>query len=207
MYPIEGNYAVNNPTKPERTNNKKKVTFDSVILHKEMEYRICQADNGVYSKILHKLILQFEVAQEKWGRVFVLRFDLHIDHFTDDNKVISLFSCALKKRLKRNYAFKDISFCWVREQERAKSQHYHCVLFLDGDLIQNSTKIIPMIKETWERPAGGYHVPTIKNPFYFVDNEQAAQEAIYRVSYLAKTRGKGYRPPQTKDYQCSRMKA
>lgn len=51
-----------------------------------------------------------------------------------------------------------------------------------------------MIKEAWEKPTGGYHVPIIK------------QEVIYRVSYLAKARGKGYRDKQAKDYQCSRMK-
>ena len=63
-----------------------------------------------------------------------------------------------------------------------------------------------MIKDAWERPTGGYHVPTIKRPFYFVNSEEIVQEVVYRVSYLAKTRGKGYRPPQTKDFQCSRMK-
>jgi hypothetical protein len=50
-------------------------------------------------------------------------------------------------------------------------------------------------------------MPHINHPFHFVDNEQALQAAIYRISYLAKPRGKGYRPPQTKDYGCSRMKA
>jgi len=28
-------------------------------------------------------------------------------------------------------------------------------------------------------------------------------KAIYRISYLAKTRGKGYRDPQAKDYETS----
>ena len=31
-------------------------------------------------------------------------------------------------------------------------------------------------------------------------------EAINRVSYLGKTRGKGYRPKQSKDYGSSRLK-
>ena len=31
-------------------------------------------------------------------------------------------------------------------------------------------------------------------------------KAIYRISYLAKTRGKGYRDPQAKDYETSRLK-
>jgi hypothetical protein len=31
-------------------------------------------------------------------------------------------------------------------------------------------------------------------------------DAIYRISYLAKVRGKGYRDPQAKDYGTSRLK-
>jgi len=31
-------------------------------------------------------------------------------------------------------------------------------------------------------------------------------KAIDRISYLAKTRGKGYRDPQAKDYGTSRLK-
>jgi len=205
MYSVKGSYVVKKPTKPKRTNNKKTIIFDDVILHKDMSYRICQGADGVYAEIMHKIIEQFEIAQANWKRVFVLRFDLHIDHYTETNEIVRRFFNRFNKRLKRKYGFKDVGYCWVREQERAKSQHYHCVFFLDGDLIQNSTKIIPMIKGAWQRTAG-YSVPTIKNPFYYVDNEEAAQDAIYRVSYLAKTRGKGYRPPQTKDFNCSRMK-
>jgi len=152
------------------------------------------------------MIEQFEIGLEKWRRVFVLRFDLHTHVFTKDNARISVFRKGLFKKLKRHYGFKEIGSCWVREQEWAKSQHYHCVLFLDGNLIRHSSMINEMIRAAWDDGTGTYTMPHIKPPFHFVDREGITQEAMYRVSYLAKPRGKGYRPPQTKDFQCSRMK-
>jgi hypothetical protein len=52
------------------------------------------------------------------------------------------------------------------------------------------------------------HMPVIENPFYYInkDDNKTRFEAIYRLSYLAKVRGKGYRDTQAKDYQTSRLK-
>ena len=50
-------------------------------------------------------------------------------------------------------------------------------------------------------------MPTIKNPYYYLDKNNLNIElakAIYRISYLAKVRGKGYRSQQAKDYGASR---
>lgn len=35
-------------------------------------------------------------------------------------------------------------------------------------------------------------------------DEEAIDKAVFHLSYLAKTRGKGFRPPQTKDYGWTR---
>jgi hypothetical protein len=51
------------------------------------------------------------------------------------------------------------------------------------------------------------HIP--ENCFYLIDKdniEKQRPEAIYRASYMAKSRGKQYRPKQTKDYSGSRLK-
>lgn len=197
--------------KPKRTTNRKRVTFKGTITHYGKTYQINNGKGkkklGLHVETLQRIIEQFEIALTKWRRVFVLRFDLHIPFETQDNKHMTAFRKRLFQKLKREYDFKDIGFCWAREYHgKGKGQHYHWVLFLDGDLIRHSSRIRDMVKQAWERPTGGYHVPTIKRPFYFADSEQVSQNAIYRISYLAKTRGKGYRPPQTKDFQPSRMK-
>ena len=111
-----------------------------------------------------------------------------------------------RQKLKRVYGFKDIGYAWAREQERSKKQHYHFVLFLDGDLIRHSSKITQIIKQAWEREGSNCYMPVIPRPFHFADNEEAVQDMLERVSYLAKPRGKGYRDNQVKDYNCSRMK-
>ena len=65
--------------------------------------------------------------------------------------------------------------------------------------------MIEIIKEKWQPNYA--HMPS--NPYYFIDqnNKQTElQNAIFRLSYLAKTRGKGYRDSQAKDYGTSRLK-
>ena len=193
--------------KPKRTHNRKRVIFEDTFLHNGKTYRVNSSKSGLYAEILKPMIEQFEIGLEKWRRVFVLRFDLHTHVFTKNNVRITAFRKRLFQKLKRYYGFKEIGSCWVREQERAKSQHYHFVLFLDGNLIRHSSIINEMIRAAWDDGTGTYTMPHIKHPFHFVDREGITQEAMYRVSYLAKPRGKGYRPPQTKDFQCSRMKA
>jgi hypothetical protein len=192
--------------KPERTINRKRIIYDDTFTHNGETYKVNPAKSGLYAEILKAIIEQFQIVQKKWKRVFVLRFDLHAHAFSKDNRRISAFRKRLFQKLKRHYGFKDIGFCWVREHERAKAQHYHFVLFLDGRLIKHSSKIIPIIKAAWEDGTGTYTVPYISHPFHFADSEDIIEKAIYRVSYLAKPRGKGYRPAQTKDYNCSRMK-
>jgi hypothetical protein len=192
--------------KPKRTINRKRIIYDDTFTHSGKTYQVNPAKSGLYAEILTRIIEQFEIGLTKWKRVFVLRFDLHTHAYSEDNRRISAFRKRLFRKLKRQYGFKDIGFCWVREHERAKAQHYHFVLFLDGRLIKHSSKIIPMIKAAWDDGTGTYTMPFIKHPFHFADSEAIIEKAIYRVSYLAKPRGKGYRPAQTKDYNCSRMK-
>jgi hypothetical protein len=191
---------------PKKKHNRKKIIFNELFTHNGKNYRVNSAKSGLYAEILIKLIEQFELASQKWGRVFVLRFDLHSHYYTGDNKRITAFRKRLFQRLKREYGFNQIGFGWVREMERSKAQHYHWVLFLDGNLIRHSSRINQMIKDAWEDVTGAYHVPVIPRPFYFGNTEAIAQDAIYRISYLAKARGKGYRDKQAKDYQTSRMK-
>lgn len=204
--PVNDKEIAGRSKKIKRTVNRKRIIFDDTFTHDGKTYQVNSIKSGLYVEILKPLIEQFEIAVIKWKRVFVLRFDLHTHINRPDNKEMTTFRKRLFSKLKRVYGFKEIGFCWVREQERAKSQHYHWVLFLDGDLIRHSSSINELIKQAWERPTGGYHVPIIKRPYYFADSEDIKLKVIYRVSYLAKPRGKGYRPAQTKDFQCSRMK-
>jgi len=210
----DNNHVSNNnagaPKKLKRTTNRKRITFEGSITHCNKTYRINNGKGdialGLYIEPLQKIIEQFEIGLAKWKRVFVLRFDLHCPFETSNNIQMTTFRKRLFQKLKRYYGFKEIGYCWAREYHgKGKGQHYHWVLFLNGNLIRHSSRIIELIINAWYKPTGGYHTQNVKRPFYLVDSEDIAHDAIYRVSYLAKTRGKGYRNNQTKDYQCSRM--
>jgi len=100
----------------------------------------------------------------------------------------------------------DIGYQWVREQEKSKKQHYHAALMLDGNLIQHPSNLLNKIQEMW-LPRG--HLYRLKNCFYYLDKKnikEVRRDVIRRASYMAKIRGKGYRPSQTKDYNSSRIK-
>ncbi len=164
---------------------------------------------GIYPVMLQKIIEQLDVALEIHRRVLVIRFDLHQPEYTSTSEHITKFRKRLIQKLQREYDTKNIGYAWVREREKAKSQHYHWVLFIDGDKVQYSSNILRIVKQLWcknkELGYGGY-VPTTPNPFYYCDNEDVRSEAIYRISYLAKIRGKGCRSKEANDYSTSRLK-
>jgi hypothetical protein len=141
----------------------------------------------------------------KHSKVFVYRFDIRVSGYTEDNKVISDLIRRLKKRIKAHYRIGNIRYCWVREQERSKHQHYHLVFLLDGQKVRHPYQLNKWIaayseffdlKPYW----AGYHNVRRDHDNY----EVKAQEAFYHVSYLAKSRGKGYKPSYTKNYGLSR---
>ena len=147
----------------------------------------------------------------------VVRFDLSLDEYSGDNHTISVFLNRLKEKLfklKRYRRIKDIGHEWVREQEESKQQHYHVALFLDGNKIQHPSALLQLIKAKWYKH-GRLWIPKKKHVdddgcFYFIDMKkkdfkEQRGKVIYRLSYLGKTRGKGYKDIQAKNYSVSRL--
>ena len=189
------------------TNNRKKEHYGSLININGEQLEINSSDTlGVYPVIIEKIVEQLDKSLYIHKRVFVLRFDLHLDNYSDNNKEISKFMKAQVQRIRRKYKTKHIGYVWVREMERAKTQHYHCAFFIDGDKIRNSFALNQQIKAKWYKNG---HRSVVPKPFYFIDKhnyEEKRKDVIYRLSYLAKVRGKGYRSSQAKDYSTSRLK-
>jgi hypothetical protein len=199
-------------TKPKakRTCNRKYVTYNNQFVHGGVAYEINASKSkkqGIYSPILHKAIEQLNICENRWRRVFVLFFNLHhAEYQKQNNKHISKFFNNLKKRLQRRYGFVEMGYLWVRE--KVKGQHYHCALFMDGNLVKHSNKVLEIAREAWTKlEPDKHHLALLKNSFYFVDNDSVKASAIYRLSYLCKTRGKGFRDNQVKDYSTSRLSA
>jgi hypothetical protein len=190
------------------TNRKRKFFSETIEVNGEqIPINIGKNKGGVYYEIVHRAIEQLDIAIEIHKRVFVYNFILHTNNSISNNYRVTNFMKNLKQKLGRDYKMKKISYEWVREHERdnADTHHYHVALFLDGSKIQHPKKLLILIRKMW-KPHG--HVSYIRNPFDYInrnDNETRLK-AIWRISYMAKIRGKGYRDPQAKDYQTSRLK-
>lgn len=191
-----------------RTKNRKTVSKSITIKHDGIEYHINNAPTyGIYPKIFHRGLDQVNICLAKWRRVFIIRFDLHQQFHTPTNAMVSRFRDNVVRRIERAYGLYEVGYIWVREQEKSKRQHYHFAMFLDGDKVNHSAVIGEVIREAWERVKVGNSVHIPKGCYYNLvegDSETMA-EVVYRLSYLSKQRGKGYRPPQTNDFSTSRL--
>ncbi len=182
--------------------------FNSLININGEELKINSSEQlGVYPKIIERYIEQLDICIDRFKRVFVLRFDLHADEYTPNNKRMEDFIRRQKRRIQRSYNTKDIGHSWVREVSSAKKLHYHGSFFIDGKKIQHPEKLLAQIRAKWKHG----HVPYFENMYYYIDTykegwEELRADVIERLSYLAKTSTKGYRNPQTKCYSASRLK-
>jgi len=186
--------------------NRKREHYGSSININGEELNINSSEQyGVYPIIIEKFVIELDKMIDKYKRVFVLRVDLHLDNYSDDNKEISEFMRAQVQRIRRKYKTKYVGYIWVREVERAKTQHYHLAFFIDGDKIRAPYGLNQQIKAKWYKNG---HRSVVPKPYYFLDKhnmKEEREEVIYRLSYLAKVRGKGYRSAQAKDYSTSRI--
>lgn len=162
--------------------------------------------SGIYAHTMRAILGQLFAMLSHHNKVIVFRFDLASPDYTDTNKNITDFLRRLSGRIKNHYGLSRFGYVWVREQEKAKSQHYHFALMLDGNKIQKPSLLWELVKTCWEFTDGRCWLP--ENAYYRLSRYSHHQtaEAIYRLSYLAKGRGKGYKPDQTKNYGTSRIK-
>ena len=195
------------------TNSRMKEHYGCFLPVKNEPLKILSDEKyGVYPYMIEKIVEQLDICIAIHKRVLVVRFDLHLREYSDDNHIISTFMTRQKQRIKRTYKTKDIGHAWAREIEKAKAQHYHVALFIDGDVIQNPSKLLQQIKAKWFK-YGSCWIPKKKHVddrgcFYYIDKhnyKDERAEAIERLSYLAKTRGKGYKDKQAKNYSVSRL--
>ena len=182
----------------------KHITHHQFYGYEGKAWRINVNGGGIRTDILRGLLGQLVAMLSHHRKVFVFRFDLSSPTYTPTNKIISDFNRRLKKRIKAHYKVKRIGYGWAREQEKSKQQHYHYVLLLDGSKVNTPHKIQQWIEEILKsldsRPHwAGYHNITR-------NNEEQIQAVSHHISYLAKSRGKGYRPTQTKDFRASNLK-
>lgn len=173
-----------------------------------LEFRVnADSKKGVYLEIIEAAKQQLDAMLSHHARVLVIRLDIRQPDYTADNKPMSRFMGKLLKRLKRRYETERIGFVWVRELERAKQQHYHLALMLDGRAVRHPARVIELAEEIadrWDWPAPY----TPRSCYYLIHrmDRERYQEALYRLSYMAKERGKFHKAQAANNYGRSAVK-
>ena len=191
--------------KPRKPKNRKHASKKHTYTYQGDTYGVYagyQATKGLYTPMLKAILDVLYFARESWGRVLVVRFDLsHKGLHTTDSKHVSEFIRNLKRKIERRYNTKS-HYVWAREYgAKEGGQHYHFALFLDGNKVKSSYKVLEIAEATW---AYTFHIP--KNPYYVVDTQESMQKPVYRLSYLAKVLTKGHREPTKHDYDRSQLR-
>ena len=181
------------------------ITKDKAITVNGKTWWVNSRGSGLIAHSIKAQINQVDAMLSHHSKIHIIRFDLRVYEYTENNGIITDLNRRLHKWLKRKYNLKRVGFIWCRELETAKHQHYHYALMIDGHKVNYPHEITNKVKELWRQLDGSEYFP--KNCYYNVkrDNYESIQAAIWRISYLAKARGKGYKPDQTKNYGTSRI--
>lgn len=185
------------------------LTNASYIQHGDNLYRINTGSEGEYevrTDILYPAILQMEAMLSHHNKVYQIRLESHSEQYGSDNKAFTQMLRALKKWL-ISKGHKRVAYLWVREKEKAKGYHYHAVLWLDGNKIQNPWAV----QQRWEElhdKRGHSHPWRVDPPIPMIHRAkpETQSEAVYIFSYLAKQRSKGYGDIGTRDFSTSELK-
>ncbi|WP_051295045.1 YagK/YfjJ domain-containing protein [Maridesulfovibrio bastinii] len=145
-------------------------------------------------------------------------------NYPDDNNAFTKFLNSFIKNCTR----KGLTpyYVWVREQSMnsiAGKHHFHLVLFLDGNIIQNPHKIYQKATELWGMTVGhsaaglvhlcSHHLETqyintaIQIRRNSPDFEQTLNEANKWIQYLSKSYSKEGYPHKVKRYGASQVPA
>ncbi|MDD2389219.1 MAG: inovirus-type Gp2 protein [Desulfobacterales bacterium] len=159
-------------------------------------------EQGSYKEILEPIDNLLKTMINKHNKVLFIRFDLtypQYGNFSNNNELLSRFIETLTVYWKRKKI--DPLYLWVREQATSDNHHYHFMLLLNGNLIQNPFRVFEKAEELWGRCLGvvgkglvhkGIDLMIRRNTPEF---EQQRQDCFKHASYLAKVYSKGSAPP------------
>ena len=181
-------------------------------------------NQGFYEEILQALESIFEDMTRRNRRVYFSMYGLRfpagsISRYPNDNSLLSKFIEALMRQCKRKNC--DAKYLWVRENSSTGQFHYHLVLLLDGNKVQDAKSIMLVATYLWQKCLdinngfGLVHVSKIddhERNYYAKgikinksdDHFQIVYDKCYQLaSYLAKRYSKGGLPPYVKGFGSS----
>lgn len=169
-------------------------------------------------EILERNINELRAMQESYARVFAFRFDLRVPSSMtpeESNRLISELFEKLRDKFKSkgwdNQPIKTHAYGWVWEVETAKQAHYHLWIAVPGNQVQAvypSGGMYGLINGLWLELTNGKgrgHLPKDAGCMITRDDKSELKKFVYRISYLAKERGKYSQSNKTKRYGGSRL--
>ncbi|WP_312525317.1 inovirus Gp2 family protein [Comamonas sp.] len=161
-------------------------------------------------------------ALNKYNRVSMMRFDLHLpensaDSIICDNFIITKFFSSLKEKIEYSQTKSkrhgnrthntDVDYIWCREISTTEKTHYHVAIFLNGHAYRfigefnlSKDNMYTRIHEAWgsalfthpEDIQGLVHIPA--NPSYEIirGDEYSIHKAFHRISYMCKVDSKSF---------------
>ena len=180
---------------------------DTAVTVNAHTWRVNSKGSGLMVNSIKSVISQVDAMLSHHNKIHIIRFDMRLYGYTENNDLITTFNRRLHKWLKRKYNLKRIGFAWCRELETAKQQHYHYALMIDGHKVNYPYEVTIKIKEICQQLDISEYFPD--KCYYNIHRscQNSIQAAIWRISYLAKSRVKGCKAEQTKNYGTSRVKA
>lgn len=182
--------------------------FLAYYLYKNKQQLIFHRKTGIRKEILEQGFKQLDIMMDHYSKVSVILLQLHQDHFTADNVILTQFLVRLKKQIKKKYRCQ-IGYLWVREQNYADGQHYHLAIMVNGHKCNNAYAIGKMCEEVWEGPTDTNFSYRVRNRIYRIEryknNDHELRAARMRMSYMAKNDSKHFEK-YTNCFGVSRLK-
>ena len=195
----------------------------SVNTHCGMQIQVDESKGqGCYTDILRKIHELLAFYTSKHNKALFIRFDVRYPSYyygdSSNNTFSDFIACFVKFYQRQGY---DPAYLWVREQSQEKHQHYHCILLLNGDLIQSYYKVLGHAEAMWNRKLGVNQAGLIDfcNKSRYGDKQtngimirrkdanfsDTFRHCFHWASYLAKTTTKDTSPPWVREFGSSRI--
>lgn len=199
--------------------------YSGLYLHNSLSYRVYYGSkrkreySPVCIEILDKFTNEINAMRSSYNRTFAFRFDLHIPDgmsVDESNSLISVLFSKLRDKFKAkqwdNQPIKKFAYGWVWEAaKKAEKPHYHLWIALPGNQVHKTGHIkyglFKIINDLWQKLTEGLGSSHLADNSYMIkrDDDRELKEFVYRVSYLAKDRGKYSEGDKTKRFDGSRL--
>ncbi len=179
------------------------------FLYQNTPQLIFSSKEGVMNEVLKKSFRLVDKMLGYYSKVTAVLIQLHQAQATADNKLLTIMIQRLKKALKSHYQC-EVGYFWVREQNKADSQHYHVIILLNGHKCQQSKMVDILTEKVWKKIHPDNFSFKLRNRIYRIHrhtNKSELRALRMRMSYMAKREGKSNNPLNTHDYGLSRLSA